>query len=227
MTHHVHPRRVQVYICSWNVHVWRACNLASFQPCLTRLRRASSRTVTRPSYQQYDNPTWSHTALLSRFHACCRSPFRLHNRRSQLLGGSPVESLQSHIILTMSHWSSGLPVCFPPQETWVQNPWGGLCETGILLLALSCYTHTFKCTHVCVPLCVCVVVAFLSLSMYVSCPPVHIHIRVRFHGQCPHPVSMSMSLSMSLEQGHGHKDGHGHGSNLSIFFSWFLNANYL
>jgi hypothetical protein len=24
-----------------------------------------------------------------------------------------VESLQSHFILTMSHWSSGLPVCFP------------------------------------------------------------------------------------------------------------------
>jgi hypothetical protein len=34
-------------------------------------------------------------------------------------GGSPVESLQSHFILTMSHWSSGLPVCFPSQGTWV------------------------------------------------------------------------------------------------------------
>ncbi len=51
----------------------------------------------------------------------------------------PVESLQSHIILTMSHWSSGLPVCFPSRETRVQNPWGDLCETGILLLALSRY----------------------------------------------------------------------------------------
>jgi hypothetical protein len=28
------------------------------------------------------------------------------------LGGSPVESLQSHCIYIMSHWSSGLPVCF-------------------------------------------------------------------------------------------------------------------
>jgi hypothetical protein len=48
-----------------------------------------------------------------------------------------VESLQSHSILTMSHWSSGLPVCFPSQGTQVQIPWGDLCETGILLLALS------------------------------------------------------------------------------------------
>jgi hypothetical protein len=46
-----------------------------------------------------------------------------------------VESLQSHFILTMSHWSSGLPVCFPSQAT----PGGCLCETGILLLALSRY----------------------------------------------------------------------------------------
>ncbi len=50
-----------------------------------------------------------------------------------------VESLQSHFILTMSHWSSGLPVCYPPQGTQVQIPRGYLCETGILLLALSRY----------------------------------------------------------------------------------------
>ncbi len=37
-----------------------------------------------------------------------------------------VESLQSHFILTMSHWSSGLPVCFPSQGTQVQIPWGVL-----------------------------------------------------------------------------------------------------
>ncbi len=37
-----------------------------------------------------------------------------------------VESLQSHSILTMSHWSSGLPVCFPSQETQVQIPKGVL-----------------------------------------------------------------------------------------------------
>jgi hypothetical protein len=51
----------------------------------------------------------------------------------------PVEILQSHFILTMSHWSSGLPICFPSQGTRVQIPWGALYETGILLLALSRY----------------------------------------------------------------------------------------
>ncbi len=39
----------------------------------------------------------------------------------------------------MAHWSSGLPVCFPPQGNQVQIPRGYLCETGILLLALSRY----------------------------------------------------------------------------------------
>ncbi len=91
-----------------------------------RLRQASSRTITRPSCRQYYNLTWSHTAFLSRFHARCRSPFQLHNRRSWLLGGSPMKSLQSHLILTMSHWFSGLPVCFPSQGTRVQIPWGVL-----------------------------------------------------------------------------------------------------
>jgi hypothetical protein len=84
------------------------------------------KTITRPSCRQCDNPTWSHTAFLSRFHTRCRSPLRLHNRRSQLMGGSPVQSLQSHFILTMSQWSSGLPVCFPSQGTQAQIPWGVL-----------------------------------------------------------------------------------------------------
>jgi hypothetical protein len=37
-----------------------------------------------------------------------------------------VESLQSHFILTMSHWSSGLPICFLSQGTQVQIPRGVL-----------------------------------------------------------------------------------------------------
>jgi hypothetical protein len=93
-----------------SLHWWPRIDWSFLWP---RLRRASSQTITRPSCWQCDNPTWSHIALLSRFHARCRSPFQLHNRRSRLLGGSPVQSLQSHFILTMSHWSSGLPVCFP------------------------------------------------------------------------------------------------------------------
>ncbi len=87
------------------------------------LRQASSRTITRPSCRQCDNPTWSHTALLSQFHACCRSPFQLHNRRSRLLG----VALWKACNLTSffySHWFSGLPVCFLSQGTRVQIPRG-------------------------------------------------------------------------------------------------------
>ncbi len=54
-------------------------------------------------------------------------------------GGGPVESLQPHCIYTMSHWSSGLPVCLPSWGTRVQSPGGYLCETGILLSAMSRY----------------------------------------------------------------------------------------
>ncbi len=73
-----------------------------------RLRLAFFWTVTRPSRRQCDNPTWSHTALLSWFHARCSSSFQLHNRHSRLLVGSPVESLQSHCIHTRFHWSTHL-----------------------------------------------------------------------------------------------------------------------
>jgi hypothetical protein len=50
-----------------------------------------------------------------------------------------MESLQSHFILTMSHWSSGLPVASRHERTGFKTPEGYLCETGILLLALSRY----------------------------------------------------------------------------------------
>jgi hypothetical protein len=50
-----------------------------------------------------------------------------------------VESLQSHFILTRAHWSSRQPFCFQSQGTRVQIPKGYLCETGILLLALSIF----------------------------------------------------------------------------------------
>ncbi len=115
--------------------LWRACNLIAFihrstgPVCLPgifwkfvslhwwpwrdwslwrRLKRASSQTITRPSYRQCGNPTWSHAALLSQFHAPCRSSFWLHNRHSQLLGGSSVESLQSpciHALLALSRFT--------------------------------------------------------------------------------------------------------------------------
>ncbi len=117
----------------------------SLWPCL---RQASFRTVTRPSCQQCDNPTSSHTAFMSHFHVRCRSTFWLHNRRSRLLGGSPVESLQYHFLLTMSHWSSGLPVCFPSQGTRVQIPWGVLMwnrDSPVSVVSLQVYDlHYFK-----------------------------------------------------------------------------------
>ncbi len=86
------------------------------------LRRALSRTVTRPSYLQCDNPSWSHTALLSQFHARCRSSFWLHNRHSRLLGGSPVKSLQSHYIYTQSNWSSGSTPLLPAMRNPGSSP---------------------------------------------------------------------------------------------------------
>jgi hypothetical protein len=50
-----------------------------------------------------------------------------------------VESLQSHFLLTMSHWASGLPVCFRHKGPRFKFPGGYLCETRILLLAMSRY----------------------------------------------------------------------------------------
>jgi hypothetical protein len=50
-------------------------------------------------------------------------------------------SLQSHFILTMFHWSSGLTCLLPVTRDLGSNPLGGLTvsETGILLLAFSRY----------------------------------------------------------------------------------------
>ncbi len=78
-----------------------------------RLRQALSRTINRPSCQQCDNPTWSHTAFLSRFHARCRSPFRLHNRQLAAEGescGEPAISLHSYHVSLVQWTTCLLPV---------------------------------------------------------------------------------------------------------------------
>ncbi len=110
----------------------------SLWPCL---RWASSWTVTRPSCRQWDNPTWSHTALLFWFHARCRSSFQLHNRHSWPLGRSPVESLQSYCIHSQSHWSSGSTLCFPSWGTRVQSRgvlmWNRDSQVRVVLLQES------------------------------------------------------------------------------------------
>ncbi len=116
----------------WPGHEW------SLWPCL---RWASSRTP-QPSLGLHANkviiPLDLTQLFCPGFYALCRSSFRLQNRHSRLLGGSPVESLQSHCICTQYHWSSDPPVCFPSWGTRFQSTGGYLCETGILLLALSC-----------------------------------------------------------------------------------------
>jgi hypothetical protein len=139
-----------------------------------------------PCQQCVSRDRLDHTAFLSRFHARCRSPFWLHNRRSRLLGGSPVESLQSHMILTMSHSSSGLPVCFPPLGTQVQIPWVDLCETGILLLALSrydilvMYQYTYGYVYLCAYIYICVYIfvsmcTVFELTYTLRCRCTHMH----------------------------------------------------
>jgi hypothetical protein len=126
-----------------SLHWWPRHDWSSLWP---RLRRALSRTVTRPSCWQCDNPTWSHTAFLSRFHARCRSHFRLHNWQSRLLGGSPVESLHSACILTSFSPCLTGPVDYllasRHKEHRFKSPGGYLCENGLLLLAMSRYNAT-------------------------------------------------------------------------------------
>ncbi len=65
-----------------SLHWWPRCDWSLWP----HLRRALSWNINRPSCRQCDNSTWSHTALVSRFHARCRSSLWLHNRHSRLQG---------------------------------------------------------------------------------------------------------------------------------------------
>ncbi len=99
-----------------SLHWWPRCDWSFLWP---RLRRASSRTVTRPSYRQCENLTWSYTALLSWFHARCRSSFQLHNWHSRLLGGrkpcgEPAISLHSHHVSLVQQTTRLHPVTRDP-----------------------------------------------------------------------------------------------------------------
>ncbi len=68
-----------------SLHWWPQCDWSFLWP---RLRQALSQTITRPScWQCDDNPTWSHTALLSWFHAGCRSPSGFTTGRVSCWGG--------------------------------------------------------------------------------------------------------------------------------------------
>ncbi len=105
-----------------SLHWWPQCDWSFLWPCL---RRASSRTITRPSCRQCDNPTWSNTDLLSRFHARCRSPFWLHNHGVGCWGepcGEPAISLHSHHV-SLVQWTTHL---LPVTRDLGSKPLGGL-----------------------------------------------------------------------------------------------------
>jgi hypothetical protein len=79
------------------------------------------------------------TALLSQFHTRCRSSFQLHNRQSRRLGGA----LRRACNLTSFSPCLTSPVDYPfaslQEGPGFKSLGGYLCETGILLLALSRY----------------------------------------------------------------------------------------
>ncbi len=97
-----------------SLYWWPRCDWSLW----SRLRWASSWTITRPLYRQCDYPTWSHTALLFQFHTHCRSSFQFHSRHSRLLRGSPVEKLAISLHLytvPLVQWSTRLlPVMRDP-----------------------------------------------------------------------------------------------------------------
>jgi hypothetical protein len=105
-----------------SLHWWPRRDWSSLWP---RLSRASSRTVTRSSCRQCDNPTWSHTAFLSQFHARCRSPFRLHNHGVGGWGGALWRACNLTSFPPIPHWSSGLTCLLPATRDSGSNPLGG------------------------------------------------------------------------------------------------------
>jgi hypothetical protein len=118
-----------------SLHWWPRCDW-SLWPCL---RRASDQTVTRPSCRQCNNSNWSHTGLLSWFHACCRSPFWLHNRHCRLLGGALWRACN---LTAFIHSSTGTVVHpFASHHKGTRfNPQGVLTWNGDSPVSLSRYT---------------------------------------------------------------------------------------
>ncbi len=108
------------------------------------LRCALSRTVTRPSCRQCDNPNWSHTAFLSRFHVAADLSSGFTTDGVSCWGGGG--TLWKACNLTSFSPCLTGPVdylfasCHKGPE--FKSPEGYLCETGILLLALSRYSTT-------------------------------------------------------------------------------------
>jgi hypothetical protein len=133
-----------------SVHCWpdviRSLALLPCSGCFTRLRtdNVKSQRLRRTSVSAslgfaltMCEPIWSHTALLSRFHASCRSPFLLHNWQSGCWGGAPWRACN---LISFSQCLTG-PVDYLFASCYVRpgfkSSGGYLCETGILLIALS------------------------------------------------------------------------------------------
>ncbi len=119
-----------------SLHCWPRRDWSFLWP---PLRWASSRIITRPSCRQCDNPTWSHTAFLSQFHARCRSSFQLHNLRSRLRGGALWTACNLTSFSPCLTGPMDLPFASCHKGPGFKSPRGYLCETGIFLLALSRY----------------------------------------------------------------------------------------
>ncbi len=113
------------------LHWWSRHDL-SLWSCL---RWASSQTVTRQSCWQCDNHTWSHAALLSRFHARCRSSFLLHNRIVSCWGGALWRACN---LTAFIHSSTG-PVVHPFAS--------GVKDPGYKPLGGTCVKPGFPCLH--------------------------------------------------------------------------------
>ncbi len=144
------PRRVLMWnrdspVSIVSLHWWPRHDWSS----LPRLRRDSSQTVTRPSCRHCYNPTWSHTAFLSWFHTRCRFPFRLHNRRSRLLGGGGALWRACNLTFFSPCLTGPVDYLFASRHKRprFKSQGGYLCETRILLLVLSCYSLPQGCKH--------------------------------------------------------------------------------
>ncbi len=108
------------------------------------LRRASSRTATRPSCRQCDNPTWLPQLSCPGFTLAAGLPSCFTTDGVSCWGkescGEPAISLHSHHVSLVQRTTRLLPIT----RDLGSNPHGGTyVKPGFTLLALSCYRPIF------------------------------------------------------------------------------------
>jgi hypothetical protein len=106
-----------------SLHWWPRRDWSFLWP---RLRRASSRTITRPSYQQCDNPTWSHPSLQVSLPASQPTESAAGGEPC----GEPAISLLSYHVSLVQWTTCLLPITRDPGS----NPQGDAC----VKLGFSC-----------------------------------------------------------------------------------------